>query len=420
MHRVSSHYVSVCTAGFVLVSTLAAAQTAGSQGGAFGPVTAGFDGGFSIQSENGDNRLAFGMVAQTDGRFALGDAQPIIDTFTLRKIRPTFTGRIAKYFDFKFMPDFGSGTTVVQDAYFDTRFSTKFRVRVGKDKTPIGYELLISDAYLWFPERSLASSLVPNRDIGVQVQGDLARGKVAYSAGVFNGIPDGSSSTTELDTNNGKDLAGRVLVQPFRRATAPGALNGFGFQIGGSTGTQTGALPTFKTSVQQTYFSYASTAAASGTRTRVSPSVFYYLKSFGAFGEYMRSTQAVTKSTTTADVTNTGWDVNASWLLTGEAASAAMVRPAHEFDPANHHWGALQLLARYSELMVDQNAFDLALAASTASRAAHQFTAAANWYPSAFIKFYLTYENTTFAGGAARPTEHVILFRSQLAFGDRR
>jgi len=51
----------------------------------------------------------------------------------------------------KVMPDFGNGTTVIQDAYFDLRLSPAFRIRAGKDKTPVGYELLISDAYLLFP-----------------------------------------------------------------------------------------------------------------------------------------------------------------------------------------------------------------------------------------------------------------------------
>ena len=131
-----------------------------------------FEDGFVIQSADGDNRLIFGLVAQTDGRLSLDDSTPMTNTFTIRKVRPTLTGRIAKYFDFKVMPDFGNGTTIVQDAYFDIRFSTKFRIRTGKDKTPIGYELLEGDAYLLFPERALASSLIPNRDIGVQVQGD--------------------------------------------------------------------------------------------------------------------------------------------------------------------------------------------------------------------------------------------------------
>ena len=130
----------------------------------------------------------------------------------MRKARPTFTGRVAKYIDFKVMPEL-AGSVVLLDGYFDIRFSPKLRLRSGKDKTPVGYELLIADASLIFPERSVVSLLVPNRDVGFQAQGDLAGGKLLYSAGIFNGNPaDGTSATTDVDTNNGKDLAGRIVV----------------------------------------------------------------------------------------------------------------------------------------------------------------------------------------------------------------
>ena len=138
------------------------------------PFTAGWQDGFVVQSSNGDYRLVFGLTAQADGRFSVDDPLPITNTFTIRKMRPTLSGRVAKYFDFKVMPDFGNGTAVLLDAYFDIRFSPKFRVRAGKDKTPVGYELLQGDPFLLFPERTLASSLVPNRDVGIQVQGDLS------------------------------------------------------------------------------------------------------------------------------------------------------------------------------------------------------------------------------------------------------
>ena len=403
----------VLTAG-VTVAVASSPSSAWAQG-----ATAGFQDGFFIQSPNGDNRLVLGMVAQIDGRFSLEDPKPIINTFTVRKMRPTLTGRVAKYFDFKVMPDFGSGTTIVLDAYVDVRFSPAFRVRTGKDKTPVGYELLEGDAYLLFPERALASSLVPNRDIGVQVQGDLAGNRVFYAGGLMNGIPDGTSSSTELDTNNGKDLAGRIVVQPFRSANTPlRPLNGLGFQVGGSTGTQKGALPAFKTSVQQVYFSYNANASAAGRRDRISPAVFYYYKSFGGFAEYMRSTQRVAGATTLTDVTNQAWEVTGSLLLTGEAASYAMVRPKNNFDPASGHWGALQLLARFSALTIDRDAFTDGLAAANASRQAKQVTIAANWYPAPYIKHYFTFERTVFDGNAAssRPTENVMLFRTQLAF----
>jgi phosphate-selective porin OprO/OprP len=381
------------------------------------PVQAGFQDGFFIQSANGDNRLVFGFVAQTDGRFAIGDPLPITNTFTMRKFRPTLTGQVAKYFNFKLMPDLGSGTTVLQDAYVDIRFSQKFRIRSGKDKTPIGYELIQGDGNLFFPERALASSLVANRDTGVQIQGDLAGGKIFYAGGIFNGIPDGTSSSTELDTNSDKDLAGRVVVQPFRSSATPARpMNGFGFQVGGSNGQQTGALPSFKTSVGQNFFSYATGAAASGVRNRVSPAVFYFYKAFGGFAEFMRSAQPVTRNGIETEIANRAWEITGSYFLTGDAGTYGLVRPRNPFDPPNHHWGALQLVARYTILTVDRSVFDADLAAATANREARSFTVGTNWFPNQSVKIYATFEQTEFSGGAERPTEHVILFRTQLGF----
>jgi phosphate-selective porin OprO/OprP len=361
------------------------------------------------------------MVAQTDGRFWLDERLPLglTDTFTIRKARPTFTGQILKYFDFKVMPDFGSGAAVLEDAYFDIRFSSKFRVRSGKDKTPIGYELMIGDAYVLFPERSLASSLVPNRDVGVQVQGDVAANRISYAAGVFNGVRDGTNSTTDLDTNNAKDLVGRIVVNPFRSTQSSNrAIDGLGFQVAGSTGRQGGALPSFRTSAMQTYFSYDSTAAANGMRSRFAPAVFYYHKAFGGYSEYVRSAQRVTRDTVATDVANHAWEVTGSYLLTGEAASEGIVRPKSDFDPANGQWGALQLLARYTTLAVDRDAFIAGLAAAGSSRHARSFAVGANWYPNAYIKLYGTFERTMFVGdfSGGRPAENVIIFRTQLGF----
>ena len=404
------------TAILAMTAAVAAAQTSAATQPPAAPFTAGWQDGFVLQTPNGDNRLVLGLTAQADGRFSLDDPLPITNTFTIRKARPTLSGRVAKYFDFKVMPDFGNGTATLLDAYFDIRFSSKFRVRSGKDKTPVGYELLQGDPYLLFPERTLASSLVPNRDVGFQVQGDLSP-RLFYAGGVFNGVPDGSSSTTDVDANNAKDVAGRIVWQPFRSTKTPaGALNGLGFQIGGSTGSQAGTLPSFRTSVGQTYFSYAPGAAASGHRHRITPAAFYYYKSFGGFVEYVRSTQEVSRSNSSYDVTNNGWGVTGSYVLTGEAASERGVRPGRAFDPSTGKWGALQLAARYSRLTVDPLAFTSGLAAATASRKASAFTVAANWYPAAFIKYYATFERTSFDGGASRPTENVILFRTQVAF----
>ena len=294
----------------------------------------GLQDGFFIQTADGENRLAIGAIANIDGRFSLDDESPVTDTFTVRRLRPVFFGRVARYFEFKVMPDFGNGTAVIQDAFFDLRLSSRFRLRAGKDKTPIGYEMLVLAPRLIFPERSLASSLVPNRDVGVQALGDIAGGRVSYAAGVFNGVPDGGTSTTDVDTNGGKDVAARILVRPFQSQSASSSsLQGLGFHIGGSTGRQSGALPTWRTSVLRSYFSYVNGATASGTRNRITPAVFYYRRAFGAFAEYMRSTQAVARNGVEIDVSNHAWDVTASYLLTGETATTGILRPEANFDP---------------------------------------------------------------------------------------
>jgi len=417
--KVQSIGLTVLTVATAVVMAIPAAVSAQTPPPAPPPFTAGWQDGFVVQSSNGDYRLVFGLTAQADGRFSVDDPLPIVNTFTIRKARPTLSGRVAKYFDFKIMPDFGNGTAVLLDAYFDIRFSPKFRVRSGKDKTPVGYELLQGDPFLLFPERSLASSLVPNRDVGIQVQGDLSP-RLYYAAGIFNGVPDGSSSTVDLDVNSTKDLAGRVVWQPFRStSTAAGALNGFGVQIGGSTGRQAGPLllPLFRTSVGQPYFAYAAAASADGGRRRVSPAVFYYYKAFGAFAEYMRSTQAIARAGAEADVTNQGWEISGSLVLTGEPASDRGIRPKNGFDPENGHWGALQFVTRYSALTIDRETFERGFAAATASREAKSFTLGVNWYPVFFVKYYATFERTSFDGGnTSRPTENVILFRAQVAF----
>lgn len=401
--------------GYAQSSSDAGAQ----QAAAPAKLQAGFQDDFFIETADGDTRLNIGMVFQADGRFFVDEPQSPVDTFLIRKARPTFTGRIMKYFNFKLMPDFGNGTSVLQDGYLEIHFSPALRIRSGKDKVPVGYEWMITDAYVLFPERSLVTELVPNRDVGVQVLGEAAANRVSYQGGVFNGINDGSSSTTDVDTNSGKDVLGRIMVTPFRSggpATRP--IDGLGFHVGGSIGHENGALPTFRTPGQAPFFAYNSGARADGTRARITPAAFYYYKAFGAYAEYARSAQTVAFNGIHTDVTNQAWEVTTSYLLTGEAATPGIVRPTRTFDPQAGRWGAVQLLARYAVLKLDHDTFLAGLAAAGSGQEARSFGVGVNWYPNPYIKLYGTFERTTLARntGVALPTEHVAIFRTQVAF----
>src|SRR5580765_7169719 len=169
------------------------------------PVVVRWNNGLEVATPDGANDLQIGTLIELDGRFDLDDPlHEVINTFVMRRVRPIFQGRAARYFEFRLMPDFGNGQTVLFDAYFDIRLSPSFRVRVGKDKTPLGLEQLYSDYSLLLPERTLLTNLVPNRDVGIQAQGDVARGLITYVAAVFNGIPDATNG--DVDTDTAKDF----------------------------------------------------------------------------------------------------------------------------------------------------------------------------------------------------------------------
>jgi phosphate-selective porin OprO/OprP len=394
----------------VLVPVASFAQTAAP------PSMAGWQDGFYLQSANGDYRLQVSVLLQADGRFKIDDPQDhVISTFTFRRIRPILQGRIASFFDFYFNPDFAGAIVNIRDAYVDTRFSPAFRIRVGKGKAPFGLERLHSASYLTFVERSLPTAVAPDRDVGVQVLGDLAGNVVSYVAGVFNGVADGQSA--EVDTNDSKDVVGRVIVRPFvKDMTRP--LAGLGLALAGSSGTQPVALPSFQSSGRQTFFSYDPAAVGEGVRNRISPQGFYAYKSVWTFGEYIRSVGTVKKNGVGADIAHESWVLAASVVLTGEAAGDHGVRLRNVFDPGKHTWGALQLTGRYHVLAVDRKAVTLGLASRGASREAKALTIGANWYLNPYVKWAFNFERTVFDGdpNGARHVENAILLRNQFNF----
>ena len=416
----STAMVTAITASMAAWAPAASAQAPASAPATRPAVTTGWQDGFVVQSADGDFRLQIGLLVHADGRFALDDSnEAVVNTFAFRRLRPYLRGRFSRRFEFYFNPDFAGGILVVQDAYVDTVFAPAFRIRAGKGKAPFGLERLHSASNLLFFNRALPTALAPNRALGIQVLGDISGGVVSYLAGVMNGVPDGGSA--DLDTNDGKDLSGRLIVRPFNKiSTSP--LKGLSLAISGSTGGQTGAaaLPVFRTqSLEQQYFSYNG-ASADGVRTRYSPQVSYYYKTFGAFAEYVHTRMPIVKGSVREDIAHEAWQVAGSIVLTGEAATdaGAGVRPRANFDFGNGHLGAFQVAVRYHTLKIDDRAFTLNLATAGSSRKAQAWTAGLNWYLTPNFKYVFNYERTVFDGDpdGPRKAENALVFRTQVNF----
>ncbi len=382
-------------------------------------VTAGRD-GFAISSGDKSFRLKVGGFVQADGKTFYGDeAHALTNSFSIRRARINFDGNLGKYIDFRFAPELGNGSVSLYDAYADLKFQPFVVLRGGKFKDPLGLEMLQADTEATFIERSLVSGLVPNRDNGFQIYGDIG-GRVNYAVAVVNGAPDGTN--IDGDSNDGKDVVARVFATPFTKS-GPTFLKGLGFGIGTSTGRQNGSvLPAFKTSGgQATFFSYASTASAAGRRLRYSPQLYYYNGPFGIFGEYVESSQWV-KGTTAHNISNHAWQVAGSWVITGEQKSYKGVTPKKGLEgrKIGDGFGAWEIAARYTELNVDPTAFVARFADITKSaQSARAWAAGLNWYLNKNARLSFDYEQTRFNGGAAignRPTEKALLNRLQVVF----
>jgi len=158
-------------------------------------ITIGSD-GFSFGNADGSYAVQLRGVLQVDSRTFFHDSGIVgNDSLLLRRARPILQGTIARDFDFLFVPDFGGSTVQIFDAYLNYRFRPELQLQAGKFKSPIGLEQLQADQDLNFNERALPTSLVPNRDIGFELHGDLFGGVVSYAAGIFNGVGDARNSS---------------------------------------------------------------------------------------------------------------------------------------------------------------------------------------------------------------------------------
>jgi phosphate-selective porin OprO and OprP len=396
-------------------------------------IAAGSD-GFKFQSEDGNFAIAMHGLLQMDSRtFFSDDKAKGNDAFLLRRARPILSGTVYKDFDFLFTPEFAGNSVQIVDALINYRLVPELQLQVGKMKPPVGLEALQPDQFVFFNERSMVSDLLPYRDIGAELHGDLWGGAVSYAAGLFNGVPDLVTTTTNTDFDNNKSIDARIFLQPFKN-TSLSALRGLGIGVAGTyqldsgttnNGNTTGLTQGFTTDGQQKFFSYSNSVASTGVHTRITPQGYYYWGPFGLLGEYVENSDRVSnfaKKVTTANLENTAWEISGGYVLTGENASYFGVTPNHPFSPLNGRWGALQLVGRYAQVDIDKKAFKGFADPTTSASQAGAWSVGLNWYLNNNLRINTSFSETTFEGGngskatVTKQPEEVLFTRFQLSF----
>jgi len=396
------------------------------------PVFTVNDKGVAAKSADGAYEFRLRGTVQADQRsFIEGDgagpsgAGGQNDSFLFRIVRPSLEGSIGKLLAFKLTPDFATDSPSLVDAYVDLRFDPRYTLRVGKFNGPIGLERLQSSSALAMVERGFPTELAPNRDIGVQLQGEFAEGRVSYAAGVFNGAPDGRDAIAS-DPDDEVEFEGRVFFEPWKNQA--NALSGLGFGLAGSVGDKRGLgnnfLPRYRTPGQNIFFNYRASVLADGEHQRLSPQFYYYRHRLGLLGEWISSQQEVqlgANAATHATLENQAWQLTGSWVLSGEDASyRGVVKPAHPFAIDGEGWGAWELVARYGELRIDEDAFPVYADPGTSARRSRAWGLGINWYLNSNLKLVMNWTEADFDGGALagtdRESEQALFSRLQVSF----
>ncbi len=397
------------------------------------PKVVASDKGFGIESADGQFKFKLSGLLQADHRLAIDDDDlQSNDGYLLRRVRPTFQGTLFGKYDFRFTPDFAPAAANVQDAFINARFQPWFAVQAGKFKVPVSLERLQSGSDIRFTERSYVSNaLLPNRDIGVQIHGNVLDDKLSYAFGSFNGVADGGSSSSNNDNNVDREWAARVFVTPFKGDDS--LLSGLGFGIAGTTSDYSGSTllgHQYKTPGQVNFFTYNAAVNGDGRQNRISPQFNYYAGPFGLIGEYARVSHDVARGARSDKLSHDAWQLATTYVLTGEDNSFRSISPKQNFEWGKDGWGAFEIGLRYSQITIDDKAFEGAGAVRYAGAAganglnttekAQSWAASLNWYLNKNLKLQSTYEHTNFdsaiAGIQDREDEKVLFTRFQIAY----
>ena len=358
----------------------------------------------SVRSADGDFSLRLRALLQVDGRSHHGD-QGVADGFLVRRARVELSGSFFERFDFRLMPEL-SGSPTLFDAWVRWTRSPGLQVQAGKVKQPVGLERAQSREHSLFAELGYPTALVPNRDIGVDVQGDLAKGRLSYYLGVFDGASDGAS-VASADTDDERELAARLLATP---------VPGLGLGIGGTYGDREGSAPSpYRTIGLEPFFRWRAGVVNDGTAWRAVPQGYFHRGPFLLFGEYAVSSQELRAGDAVQEVRATAWNASAAWVLTGDDATyRSGVVPER---PVGHgsNRGAWQLAVRATALEVDDEAFPLFADPAEEAQKAETVGIALSWYANRVIRLSADFHHTELEGGPIEE-EDVAILRAQLRF----
>jgi phosphate-selective porin OprO and OprP len=398
--------------------------------------------GIRLLSPDGKYRIELHALTQPELRIPTATSPSsvgtdgLVSSFDNPRTRFYFTGSVDKYFDFYTVLNRGYGSVDVLDSYMNFKLDKTFNVRVGRTKTPYGYEYYkIAEGDLIGPERSVfVGNLSPNRQYGVMAYGRLLGETIEYAGAVMNG-----PTRSFQDFNDAKMVALYLNTKPFLYGGTDLVRN---LNLGGSVNFQHSNDPLEPISlhtandetttaavnnVSPTFLAFNPAAKEIGRQAFWSGDIAWYYRSLtslimynGGFITYALPTRSGIQ------VPFEGGSAAFTYFITGEEiVTRKEVEPLRDFDfrhPLSHP-GAVELITRVGLLNAGSIATSSGLVDPTLwSRRAMVFDNGVNWYMNRFVRISFDWQHSAFGsrvslgGGRFENSADMFWLRTQIFY----
>ena len=360
-----------------------------------------WDKGLRFESENGNFKLAIGGRIMNDWAWmtenkklkdesGIGD---LVDSTEFRRARLYIAGSIYENIGFKAQYDYEDGVADFKDVYIELKKIPYLgNFRVGHFKEPYSLEQLTSSKYISFMERSLTDDpFAPERNTGFMFHNHMLDKRATWAAGVFRNTDAFGDSDIADSSNEGQySFTGRLTGLPWYAEKGRKLLHvglGYSWQNAESNSV------TFKTKPDINLApDFVDTGDSLTDITEsydlLGPELAIVYGPFSLQAEYS-FVGVDLKRSVDSDPDFSGFYVYGSYFITGENrgyktanGTFSRVKPKSNFK-WGESLGAIELLARYSEL-------DLSDEAVNAGRL-DTMTLGVNWYLNPNTRVMLNY-----------------------------
>jgi phosphate-selective porin OprO/OprP len=365
------------------------------------PFEAYWDKGLRFESENGNFKLKIGGRIMNDWAWmteskklkeesGIGD---LVDGTEFRRARLYVSGTIYENVGFKAQYDYEDGAADFKDVYIELKKIPYLgNFRVGHFKEPYSLEQLTSSKYISFMERNLTDDpFAPERNTGFMFHNHMLDKRATWAAGVFRNTDAFGDSDIADSSNKGQySFTGRLTGLPWYAEKGRKLLHvglGYSWQNAESNSV------TFKTKPDINLApDFVDTGDSLTDITEsydlLGPELAIVYGPFSLQAEYS-FVDVDLKRSVDSDPDFSGFYVYGSYFITGENrgyktanGTFSRVKPKSNFK-WGESLGAIELLARYSEL-------DLSDEAVNAGRL-DTMTLGVNWYLNPNTRVMLNY-----------------------------